>query len=79
MENYARSIRRLGFGEEDVGSGGSDRLVEALVATGDEDAIRRRVREHLDAGADHVAVQVVNAAPDDRGLELVRTVAAALL
>ncbi len=59
LPNYANSIRRLGFGEDDLRDGGSDRLVDAVVAVGDEEAIRARVEEHLDAGADHVCIQVV--------------------
>jgi probable F420-dependent oxidoreductase len=58
LPNYANNWRRLGFGD-DVGGGGSDRLVEAAIAWGDADAVARRVREHLDAGADHVCVQLV--------------------
>jgi probable F420-dependent oxidoreductase len=56
--NYVNNLRRLGFGDEDFTSV-SDRLVDALVAVGDEEAVRRRVQEHRDAGADHVAVQVL--------------------
>jgi probable F420-dependent oxidoreductase len=59
LENYVNNWRRLGFEEADFTDGGSDRLVDALVAWGDEDAIAARVREHLDAGADHVCVQAV--------------------
>ncbi|MCU1677196.1 MAG: class F420-dependent oxidoreductase [Frankiales bacterium] len=63
LPNYATNLRRLGFGDDDFAGGGSDRLVDAVVAWGSEDAIAARVREHLDAGADHVAVQVIT---DDR-------------
>ena len=59
LPNYANSLRRLGFGDDDLRDGGSDRLVDAVVAVGDEEAIRARVEEHLDAGADHVCIQVV--------------------
>ncbi|MBM3678103.1 MAG: TIGR03620 family F420-dependent LLM class oxidoreductase [Actinobacteria bacterium] len=59
LENYVSNWRRLGFEDADFDGGGSDRLVDALVAWGDEEAIAARVREHLDAGADHVAVQAV--------------------
>ncbi|HET6963438.1 MAG TPA: LLM class F420-dependent oxidoreductase [Acidimicrobiales bacterium] len=58
LPNYTNNWRRLGFSEEDV-SGLSDRLVDALVAWGDAETIARRVREHRDAGADHVCVQVL--------------------
>ncbi|WP_156754561.1 LLM class F420-dependent oxidoreductase [Actinokineospora pegani] len=59
LPHYTDNWRRLGFSEDDVK--GSDRLVDALVAWGDEDAIAKRVDEHLAAGADHVAVQVITA------------------
>jgi probable F420-dependent oxidoreductase len=57
--NYQRHLLRLGFSEEDFGEGGGDRLVDAIYAIGDGDAVRRRVLEHFDAGADHVCIQVV--------------------
>ncbi|HWA65747.1 MAG TPA: LLM class F420-dependent oxidoreductase [Mycobacteriales bacterium] len=60
LPNYTNNLRRLGFGDDDFADGGSDRLVDALVAWGDESAIAARVREHRDAGADHVCIQVVN-------------------
>jgi probable F420-dependent oxidoreductase len=66
LPNYTNNLRRLGFGDEDLAGSGSDRLVDAIVAWGDEDAIVSRVRAHLDAGADHVCVQVLD--PDRRGL-----------
>ncbi|MHA6794043.1 TIGR03620 family F420-dependent LLM class oxidoreductase [Pseudonocardia bannensis] len=59
--NYVNSIRELGFTEEDLRDGGSDALVDALVAWGDADRVLDRVRAHLDAGADHVAVQALGA------------------
>lgn len=56
--NYARNLLRLGFTDDDFpGGNASDRLVDALVAWGDVDALVERVRAHLDAGADHVCVQ----------------------
>jgi len=63
LPNYAGNLRRLGFPEEDFAGGGSDRLIDALVAWGDVEDVRRRVKEHLDAGADHVALQVLTADP----------------
>ncbi len=59
LENYVNNWRRLGFEEADFADGGSDRLVDALVAWGDEQAIASRVQAHLDAGADHVVVQAL--------------------
>ncbi|MFB7836918.1 TIGR03620 family F420-dependent LLM class oxidoreductase [Streptomyces sp. NPDC056056] len=61
--HQAASMRRLGFGDEDLAGGPSRRLVDAIVAYGDTDAAVRRVRQHLDAGADHVCVQVLTADP----------------
>jgi probable F420-dependent oxidoreductase len=61
LENYVNNWRRLGFAEEDFAGGGSDRLVDALVAWGDEETIAVRVGEHLAAGADHVSVQALGA------------------
>jgi len=63
MPNYVRHLRRLGFGDDDLHDGGSDRLVRALVAWGDEAAIAASVDAHLAAGADHVCLQVVSPEP----------------
>lgn len=57
LENYRANLVRLGYGEGDLAAGGSDALVDRIVAWGDADAIARRVADHHDAGADHVAVQ----------------------
>ncbi|OHV40573.1 MULTISPECIES: TIGR03620 family F420-dependent LLM class oxidoreductase [Pseudofrankia] len=57
------SMRRLGFGDDDLVDGPSRRLVDAIVAYGDVEVIRDRVRQHLDAGANHVCVQVLTADP----------------
>jgi probable F420-dependent oxidoreductase len=79
LPNYVNNLRRLGFGDDDVGAGGSDRLVDAIVAWGDVDAVVARVREHHQAGADHVCIQVLD--PDPRALPMAqwRTLAPALL
>ncbi|MBU3702117.1 MAG: LLM class F420-dependent oxidoreductase [Acidimicrobiia bacterium] len=61
LPNYTNNLLRLGFSADDVADGGSDRLVDAIVAWGDEEAVAARVRAHHDAGADHVCVQVVPA------------------
>jgi probable F420-dependent oxidoreductase len=58
LPNYANNLRRLGWSDEDVAGGGSDRLIDAVVAQGSVEAVAARVREHLDAGADHVCVQL---------------------
>ena len=57
--NYANNLKRLGFTDDDLADGGSDRLVDAIVAWGSEDAVVARVQAHFDGGADHVGVQVL--------------------
>ena len=59
VENYVNGWHRQGFGDADLAGGGSDRFIDALVAWGDEDAIRARVKQHWDAGADHVCIQPI--------------------
>jgi probable F420-dependent oxidoreductase len=59
LANYLNSWKRLGFTDEDVRKPGSDRLVDAVVAYGTPDEIAARLKEHITAGADHVAVQVL--------------------
>ena len=59
LSNYVRNLRRMGFTEDDVAGGGSDRLVDAIVAWGDVEQIAQRVRAHHAAGADHVCIQVI--------------------
>jgi probable F420-dependent oxidoreductase len=65
LPNYVNNLKHLGFTDEDLADNGSDRLVDAIVAWGDADAIAARVREHHDAGADHVVIQPL--APDIGG------------
>ena len=62
LENYVNGWRRQGFGDDDLAGGGSDRFVDAMVAWGDEGAIRGRIRQHWDAGADHVCIQPIRPA-----------------
>jgi probable F420-dependent oxidoreductase len=59
LPNYANNLRSLGFGDDDLAAGGSDRLIDAVVMWGGPDRIADRVREHFEAGADHVCVQVL--------------------
>ncbi len=61
LPNYTNNLRDFGFGDDDFTDNGSDRLVDAIVAWGDLDAIVRRVDAMRDAGADHVCVQVIRA------------------
>ena len=73
--DHTRNWLRNGFTEDDLAGGGSDRLVDALVAWGSVERVAARLREHHEAGADHVAVQVVGASDAQRAL---RDIAAAL-
>lgn len=59
LANYTNNLRRLGWGDTDLLNGGSDKLVDAIVVWGSLDTIVARVLAHLDAGADHVCVQVL--------------------
>ena len=60
LPNYLNHWRRLGFTDDEFSNGGSDRLMDAMVAWGDEDVIVTRIQQHWEAGADHVCVQTVN-------------------
>lgn len=79
LPNYANNLRRLGWGDEDMDEPYSDRFVDALVAWGDVEVVRRRVREHLDAGADHVALQVLREDAGEFPIAELRDLAPALL
>jgi probable F420-dependent oxidoreductase len=76
MPNYRNSLLRMGFGEDEIGAEVSDRAADAILAWGDEAALRRRIQEHWDAGADQVAIQVMPkgggllTADDEKVLEL---------
>jgi probable F420-dependent oxidoreductase len=75
LENYANNWRRLGYTDDDLAGGGSERLLDAVIAWGDETAIRARIQAHWDAGADHVCIQAIHPQsgrqmPDDRLLAL---------
>ena len=78
-ENYARNLKRVGWTDADVAGQGSDALIDAVVAWGDVDRVAVRVRQHLDAGADHVCVQVVAEDELDPCLPQLRELAPALL
>ncbi len=74
LKSYQRSLKRLGYGDNDLAAGGSDRLIDALVAWGDEKTIERRIQAHRDAGASHVCIQPIN--PDGSLLPDIRVVEA---
>jgi probable F420-dependent oxidoreductase len=79
LPNYVNNLKRLGFTDDDVANGGSDRLVDAIVAWGGIDAVKQRIKAHHDAGADHVCLQVLGADPRLAPLPQWRELAAALL
>lgn len=64
LRNYTNNLRRYGYTDEDFADGGSDRLIDALVLNGSLDAIVAGLHAHLDAGADHVSVQVLTDTAD---------------
>jgi len=61
LVNYTSNLRRLGWTDEDLSDGGSDALIDALVAHGGPGQVAARLREHLAAGADHVSIQLLTA------------------
>jgi probable F420-dependent oxidoreductase len=79
LPNYVQAWERMGFGPEDRRDGGSDRMVDAVIAWGDTDTVARRVQAHLDAGADHVCLQVLGPDPDGLPLSDWRALAPAAL
>lgn len=72
LPNYRNNLLRLGYSQADVADGGSDRLVDEIVAWGDAAAIRKRIDAHREAGADHVCLQALDpneatpAVPDEK-------------
>lgn len=75
LENYSNNLRRLGWGDADLAEAGSEKLRDAIVATGDVTAVTERVAAHHAAGADHVCLQVLGG----ESLVQLRAVAKALL
>jgi probable F420-dependent oxidoreductase len=61
LVNYTSNLRRLGFGDDDLSGGGSDALIDALVAHGSGEQVAARLGEHFQAGADHVVIQLLTA------------------
>jgi probable F420-dependent oxidoreductase len=68
LPNYTNNLLRLGFQESDISNGGSDKLIDALIAWGDVKSVMARIREHHSAGADHVCIQVLT--DDSKGFPL---------
>ena len=79
LPNYTNNLRRFGWGDQDIDGGGSDRLVDAIVAWGTVEQIGERVRAHHDAGADTVLLQVIVADPESGTQEQAYHQLAALL
>ncbi len=73
LPNYQNNIKQFGFTDEDFADGGSDHLVDEIIAWGDESTIRARIQAHWDAGADHVCIQAFRSdgkpTPDETLLE----------
>jgi probable F420-dependent oxidoreductase len=78
LPNYTNNLKRFGFTDEDIANGGSDRLVDAIVAWGDEEAIAARVAAQHSAGANHVCIQVLPENPTDVQVDIWRRLAPAL-
>jgi probable F420-dependent oxidoreductase len=77
LVNYRSNLQRLGWSESDLDDGGSDALIDALVAHGEVESVAARLTAHLDAGADHVCAQVLTA-DDADPLPALRELATAL-
>ncbi|WP_240275077.1 LLM class F420-dependent oxidoreductase [Mycobacterium ulcerans] len=78
LSNYVNNWLKLGFTEDDVRKPGSDRLIDALVAYGTPDQIARRLGEHHEAGADHVAIQVLRPSREDKPMAALTELSGAL-
>lgn len=79
LPNYTNNFLRLGFTEDDSKNGGSDRLIDAIIAWGTLDAAKKRIDAHLAAGADHVCIQALPADPKSMPLREWRELAGALI
>jgi len=76
MQNYLNNFRRLGFEDSDFEAGGSERLLDAMVAQGSPEAVAAEVRRHVDAGADHVPLHPIH--DDADVVDVMGRIAAAL-
>jgi probable F420-dependent oxidoreductase len=79
LENYRRNLSRMGWSNHELEPPGSDRVFDAMVAWGPPDEIARKVHLHHEAGADHVAVQVLTATPERAPLDDLRRLAPLLV
>jgi probable F420-dependent oxidoreductase len=78
LDNYVNNLRRLGWGDADLGEGGSDKLVDAIVVWGGAAAIKSRIDDHMKRGADHVCLQVLRADPKGSPTDDVERIAKAV-
>ncbi|TIH34625.1 TIGR03620 family F420-dependent LLM class oxidoreductase [Subtercola vilae] len=78
LPNYTNNLRTLGFTDDDLGDGGSDRLVDAVIPWGSVDQISARIAEHFEAGADHVCIQPLDYT-ENAGLDALAELAPALM
>lgn len=78
LSNYVNNWLRLGFTRDDVHKPGSDKLIDAVVAHGSPDVIARRLNEHCEAGADHVAIQVLGTSNEEALLSALSALAGPL-
>ena len=78
LPNYTNNFLRLGFQEGDFSNGGSDKLIDAVIAWGDLKTVVNRVREHHAAGADHVCVQMLTDDPKTFPIREYRELASAV-
>ncbi len=79
LPNYTNNFLRLGFSEADCQNGGSDHLIDAIIAWGDVEMVSKRVRAHFDAGATHVCIQALPSDPKSLPIQEWQQLAGALI